>query len=45
MEAEIRTIPPGTYEGEGYVVLRHAETAVVARALARVVSLVRVELG
>ncbi len=33
------------YEGEGYVVVRHPETAVVARALERIVSLVRVELG
>jgi hypothetical protein len=34
-----------TYEGEGYVILRHPETAVVERALMRVVSLIRVELG
>jgi biotin carboxylase len=33
------------YEGEGFVVLRHPETAVVARALRRVVELVRVELA
>ncbi len=33
------------YEGDGYVILRHPDTAVVERALARVVSLVRVELG
>jgi len=37
--------PGGGYEGEGYVVLRHEETAVVAEALQRVVSLIRVELG
>lgn len=37
--------PSGTYEGEGYVVLRHPETAVVQDALFRLVSLVRVELG
>ncbi len=37
--------PAGSYEGEGYVVLRHPDTAVVARALERVVRLVRVELG
>ena len=36
--------PAGSYEGEGYVVLRHAETAVVAEALQRLVQLVRVEL-
>lgn len=35
----------GGYEGEGHVIVRHPETAVVEQALARVVSLVRVELG
>lgn len=34
-----------SYEGEGYAILRHADTEVVARALRRVVSLVRVEVG
>ena len=34
-----------SYEGEGYVILRHPETAVVERALMRVISLIRVELG
>jgi phosphoribosylaminoimidazole carboxylase (NCAIR synthetase) len=33
------------YEGEGYVILRHPETAVVEQALSRLISLVRVELG
>jgi len=33
-----------SYEGEGYVVLRHPRTEVVERALRRLVSLVRVEL-
>ena len=37
--------PATSYEGEGYVILRHAETAVVERALARLISLIRVELG
>lgn len=37
--------PSGSYEGEGYAILRHPETSVVERALARLVSLVRVELG
>lgn len=37
--------PSGGYEGEGYVILRHEETAVVEMALQRLVSLVRVELG
>ncbi len=35
---------PG-YEGEGYVLLRHPETAVVERALARLLELLRVETG
>ena len=36
--------PSGSYEGEGYVILRHPETAVVEKALRRLVSLVRVEM-
>ncbi len=36
-------LPAGSYEGEGYVVLRHPETAVVAEALERLVQIVRVE--
>ncbi len=34
-----------SYEGEGYVILRHPETAVVEEGLKRIVSTVRVELG
>jgi len=37
--------PTGSYEGEGFVILRHPETAVVQRAVRRLISLVRVELG
>jgi hypothetical protein len=37
--------PTGGYEGDGYVILRHASTEVVERALRRLVTLVRVELG
>jgi biotin carboxylase len=37
--------PTGSYEGEGYVIVRHPETAVVERALAAIVGRVRVELG
>ena len=37
--------PTGSYEGEGFVIVRHVETAVVQRALQRLISLVRVELG
>jgi hypothetical protein len=34
-----------SYEGEGYVILRHDDTEVVAAALRRVVEVARVELG
>jgi biotin carboxylase len=34
-----------SYEGEGYLILRHPETAVVKEALSRLITLVRVELG
>jgi hypothetical protein len=37
--------PSSGYEGEGYVILRHPETRVVAEGLHRLVSLVRVRLG
>jgi hypothetical protein len=37
--------PSGTYEGEGHVILRHPETAVVEHALQRVVELARVEMA
>ncbi len=37
--------PTGSYEGEGYVIVRHEETAVVEEALRRLVSLVRVDLA
>jgi hypothetical protein len=37
--------PADGYEGEGFVILRHPETAVVEQALHRLVSLVRVEMG
>jgi hypothetical protein len=37
--------PTGSYEGEGFIVLRHPETAVVERALRLVVDTVRVRLA
>ena len=42
---EVGHPPAQTYEGDGYIILRHPETAVVERAIRRVVELVRVELG
>ena len=37
--------PAGGYEGEGFIIVRHAETAVVEEALRTIINLVRVELG
>ena len=37
--------PSSSYEGEGYVILRHRDTEVVEKALHRLISLIRVELG
>ncbi len=34
-----------SYEGEGFVIVRHEETAVVGQALKRLINLIRVELG
>ncbi len=34
-----------SYEGEGYVILRHPDTAVVAEGLKRLVQILRIELG
>jgi phosphoribosylaminoimidazole carboxylase (NCAIR synthetase) len=35
----------GSYEGDGYIIVRHSDTAVVTDALRRLVTGVRVELG
>jgi biotin carboxylase len=37
--------PAGTYEGEGFVIVRHPETRVVEEALSTIVSNIRVELA
>lgn len=37
--------PSGSYEGEGYVILRHPETSVVEAGLKTLVSTIRVEMG
>jgi biotin carboxylase len=42
---EVGQTPTGSYEGEGYVLLRHPETDVVKDALLHLISVVRVELG
>lgn len=40
---KIGQVRASTYEGEGYVIVRHRETEVVKRALTRLISLIRVE--
>lgn len=37
--------PAASYEGDGYIIVRHPETAVVMQALQQLISVVRVELG
>lgn len=37
--------PTGSYEGEGHIIVRHPETAVVQDALRRIIETVRVELS
>ncbi len=37
--------PSGTYDGDGYVIVRHPDTQVVEDALKRIVSIIRVELA
>jgi hypothetical protein len=37
--------PMGGYEGEGFIMVRHRETAAVDAALQKIISLIRVELG
>ena len=37
--------PSSSYEGEGFIILRHPDTDVVREGLARIVSTLRVELG
>jgi hypothetical protein len=42
---EMGSKPTGSYEGEGFVLVRHPETKVVEDALLHIVSTVRVNLG
>ncbi|MGH2375209.1 MAG: ATP-grasp domain-containing protein [bacterium] len=37
--------PSGSYEGEGYIIVRHPQTQVVEDAVLRLVTLIKVELG
>ncbi|MBL8804830.1 MAG: ATP-grasp domain-containing protein [Planctomycetes bacterium] len=48
VEAKLPTLgatPSSSYEGDGYVIVRHRETEVVQAALQRIVNTVRVKLG
>ena len=48
VEARIPRIgapPAGTYDGDGYVIVRHPETEVVREALGRIIRTIRVEVG
>ncbi len=42
---EVGQAAAGTYEGEGYVIVRHPETDVVKDALWKIITRIRVELG
>jgi hypothetical protein len=42
---QVGQMPSSSYEGDGFVILRHRETQVVKKALHRLISTVRVELG
>lgn len=42
---EVGMYPTGSYEGEGYVIVRHPDTAVVQQALRDIINTVRVDLG
>ncbi len=44
-EPRIGAAPSSSYEGDGYVIVRHPETGIVERALRMLVTNVRVELG
>jgi D-alanine-D-alanine ligase-like ATP-grasp enzyme len=38
-------VPTGSYEGEGFIIVRHPDTDTVRRALQRIISVVRVRLA
>jgi hypothetical protein len=42
---ELGQSPSGTYEGEGFVILRHEDTEVVKRGIKRVIEQIYVELA
>jgi D-alanine-D-alanine ligase-like ATP-grasp enzyme len=42
---QLGEVQPGGYEGAGYLILRHGQSDVVARALRRAVELIQIRLG
>jgi biotin carboxylase len=42
---EVGRPPAKSYDGDGFVIVRHPETEVVRQALSRLITLIRVELG
>ncbi len=42
---QVGDTPKDTYEGDGYIIVRHSDTAVVERALRTLITTIRVELG
>ncbi|HEX4931542.1 MAG TPA: ATP-grasp domain-containing protein [Gemmatimonadaceae bacterium] len=42
---QVGATPSPSYEGEGWVIVRHPETAVVERAVLKIIGTIRVELG
>jgi biotin carboxylase len=41
----VGAVPSASYEGDGFVLVRHEQTRIVEDAVGRIVSLIRVELG
>jgi hypothetical protein len=42
---KIGAVPSSSYEGDGYLIVRHPDTTVVERALGHIVAQVRVDVG
>ena len=42
---QIGQVPSGTYSGDGWVIVRHADTAVVYEAIQQIITRLRVEVG
>ncbi|HEY0136202.1 MAG TPA: hypothetical protein VGB85_19090, partial [Nannocystis sp.] len=42
---QIGQVPSGTYSGDGWVIIRHPDTAVVYAAIQQIITRLRVEVG